>query len=160
MTKKRNGNTRRKAPRIEPLENLLKTGASETYGRLCWSLANRDTERHRAGDVIKLGGWEKTGNGRKFRLTEESVENLGRCLGMRTCGEASEMFTETGQVEPWGECPDGHQEAALQYLRYGIMPTKPCPECGEIPTFDGLAMSLNFQSNEPVKGMVTSRQVV
>ena len=153
MTKKRNGNTRRKAPRIEPLENLLKTGASETYGRLCWSLANRDSERHRAGDVIKLGGWEKTGNGRKFRLTEESVENLGRCLGMRTCGEASEMFTETGQIEPWGECPDGHQEAALQYLRYGIMPTKPCPECGEIPTFDGLAMSLNFQSNEPVKGI-------
>ena len=72
---------------------------------------------------------------------------------MRTCGEASELFTETKQVEPWGECPVGHQEAALDYMRYGIMPTKPCPECGEIPTFHAPAMSLDFRSTEPVKGI-------
>ncbi len=152
MTKKRKIKRRANAPRVKPLEQLLKTADPETYGRVCWYLANRDIERHAAGDVIKLGVWEKAGVERKFRLTEESIENIGRCLGMRTCGEASGIFMETRQVEPRGECPAGHQEAALQYLTYGIIPTKPCPECGEIPTFDGMHMSLNFQSNEPVKG--------
>jgi len=153
MTKKRKTKRRARAPRVEPLEQLLKTGDPETYGRVCWSLANRDTERPRAEDVIKLGVWEKAGVERKFRLTEESIENIVRCLGMRTCGEASESFMEARQIEPRGECPNGHQEAALQYLTYGIMPTKPCPECGEIPSFDGLVMSLDFQSNELVKGI-------
>ena len=155
MTKKRRPNRRERTPRVEPLEKLLNTGESETYGQLCWSLANRSTERHSAGDAIKLDGWDENGKGfeRKFRLTEESIENIQRCLGMRTCGEASELFTETKQVEPWGECPVGHQEAALDYMRYGIMPTKPCPECGEIPTFHAPAMSLDFRSTEPVKGI-------
>ena len=153
MTKKRKAKKRARVPSAEPLEQLLKTGDPETYGRVCWSLANRDTERRQAGDVITLSAWEKVGAERKFRLTEESIENIGRCLGMRTCGEASAIFTETRQVEPWSECPGGHQEAAFQYLTYGIVPTKPCPECGEIPRFEGLAMSLDFHRNGPVKGI-------
>ena len=153
MAKQRKFRKRARAPSVDPLEQLLQTEDPEAYGRVCWYLANRDTERHRAGDVIKLGEWEKTGVERKFRLTEESVENIGRCLGMRTCEEASEIFMETRQVEPRGECPTGHQEAALQYLTYGIMPTKPCPECGEMPKFGDVCMSLGFGSNEPVKGI-------
>ena len=153
MTKQRKTKKRARTPSVEPLEQLLKTADPETYGRVCWYLANRDIERHRAGDLIQLGVWEKSGVERKFRLTEESIENIGRCLGMQNCGEASEIFIETRQVEPRRECPGGHQEAALQYLTYGIMPTKPCPECGEIPMFGGLAMSLGFQSNEPAKGI-------
>ena len=139
------------------LEHLLEVGDSVTYGQLCWSLGNRDTIRHQAGDEITLGGWE--GSGRpmetKFRLTEESIENINRCLGMRTCGEASALFTPPPpeEVEPRGECPHGHQQAAWDYMMYGIRPTKPCPECGEIPTFDGGAMSLDFRSREPVKGV-------
>ena len=153
MTKKRKTKRKARSQRIEPLEQLLKTGDPEAYGRVCWSLANRDTERRQAGDVITLSAWEKAGAERKFRLTEESMENMGRCRGMRTCGEASEIFMGSTQVEPTGECPGGHQEAAFQYMTYGIVPTKPCPECGEIPAFGGLAMSLDFRSNGLVKGV-------
>ena len=154
MAKKRKTKKRVRAPRVEPLEQFLKTGDPETYARACWFLANRDTERHGAGDVIKRGVWEGTGRSseRKYRLTEESIENINRCLGMRTSEKASGIFMESNKVEPWGECPGGHQEAALQYLTDGIVPTKPCPECGQIPRFDGLAMSLNFKSTEPIKG--------
>lgn len=151
--KKRKIKKRASAPRVKPLEQLLKTAEPETYGRVCWYLANRAIERHAAGDVIELDVWEKASVERKFRLTEESIENIGRCLGMRTCEEASRIFMETIHVEPRGECPVGHQEAALEYLMYGIMPTKPCPECGEIPKFGDVCMSLGFGSNEPVKGV-------
>ena len=111
-------NKRGRAARVEPLEQLLKSGDAETYGRVCWSLANRGTERHRAGDVIRLGVCEGAGRSpeREFRLTEESIENLGRCLGMRTCEEASDIFVATRQIEPWGEWSGGHREAALEYL--------------------------------------------
>ena len=61
MTKKRRPNRRERTPRVEPLEKLLNAGESETYGQLCWSLANRSTERHSAGDAIKLDGWDENG---------------------------------------------------------------------------------------------------
>ena len=133
----------------------MKTGHPETYGQVCWSLANRDTEMHQVGDVIRLEGWDDIGKRmeRKFRLTEQSMENVHQCLGLRTCVEASQLFAEARPAEPWGECPNGHQEAAFQYLTYGIIPTKPCPQCGEIPTFHGVAMSLNLLTNGGVKGI-------
>ena len=139
-----------------PLEHLLEVGDSVTYGQLCWSLGNRDTIRYQAGDEITLGGWE--GSGRpletSFQLTEETIENINRCLGMRSCGEASALFTPPPEeVEPREECPHGHKQAAWEYMMYGIRPTKPCPECGEIPAFYGGAMSLDFRSREPVKGV-------
>ena len=153
MTKQRKSKKRARARSAETLEQHLKTEDPETYGLICWYLANRDTERHRAGDVINLGVWEKAGVERKYRLTEESIENIDGCLGMRTCGEASELFAETRLVERRGECPSGHQDAALEYLTYGIMPTKPCPECGEIPKFGDVCMNLSFGSNEPIQGI-------
>ena len=152
--KKRNRKTRTTKPRS--LEHILTTQSPESYGQLCWSLANRDTSRHRAGNVIKLGGWDESGNPRetKFKLTEESIKNINRCLGMRTCGEASALFTPPPkEVEPEGECPNGHQQAAWNYMMYGIHPTKPCEICGEITQFSGAAMSLDFRSKEPVKGI-------
>ena len=154
MTRKKQGNKKIRTPRIRSLEHLLKAGKPETYGQLCWSLANRDTKRRQSGEVVKLAGCERTGRWteQRFRLTEESIANINRCLGVRTCGEASVLFTEIEEVDPPGECPSGHQEAAFQYMMYGIMPTKPCKECGEIPTFQGLARSLDFESNGLVKG--------
>ena len=153
MTKRRKSKKRARVRSVETLEQLLKTEGPETYGLVCWYLANRGTERHRAGDVINLGAWEKASVERKFRLTEKSIDNIDRCLGMQTYEEASSLFMETRPIEPRGECPTGHQDAALDYLLYGIRPTKPCPECGEIPKFGDVYTNLGFGSNEPVKGI-------
>ena len=54
MTKKKRSKKRSSARSVEALEQLLKTEDAETYGRVCWYLANRGTERYRAGDVINL----------------------------------------------------------------------------------------------------------
>ena len=154
MTQKSKPNDGPRPSEAEPLERLLKSEDPEAYGRLCWYLANRATVIHWVGDVIEVEESEPGDNrvGRQLRLTEESIHNIDRCLGMRTCGEASELFIEAESVEPTDECPNGHQSAAVQYLTYGIVPTKPCPECGEIPTFEGLTMSLDFRSSDAVKG--------
>ena len=156
MHKKRKNTKKARVPKRKTLEQFLKAGNPERYGQLCWSLANRDTTRHKTGDSIKLEDWEREGRfvERTLRLTEESIENINRCLGMRTCGEAATLFIPSPEeVEPRGECPNGHQQAARDYMMYGIRPTKPCPECGEIPIFGRSAMSLDFRSNEPVKGI-------
>ena len=65
--------------------------------------------------MIKLDVCERTGRSseKNYRLTEHSIENIARCLGIRTSEQASELFMESKQVEPSGECPTGHQEAAL-----------------------------------------------
>ena len=93
----------------------------------------------------------------KFRLTHKSVESIERCLGMRTCGGAVALFAEVRKAErpgePLGDCPHGHQEAALAFMMYGILPTEPCPECGDIPTFGNAGMSLDFHADGPVKGV-------
>ena len=89
----------------------------------------------------------------KFRLTRTSIENVQRCLGMRTCEEAVALFTGEREAESWEECPLGHKEAALAYMMYGVEPCDPCPICGEIPTFSNPFMSLNFHPDEPVKGV-------
>ncbi len=74
-------------------------------------------------------------------------------MGMKTCGEAIALFVEEKEAEPWGECLDGHREAALAFMMYGIRPTHPCPDCGEIPKFGSTAMSLDFHPDGPVKGV-------
>ena len=100
------------------------------------------------------GGAEAGGHANgKFRLTRKSIENIEQCLGMKTCGEAVALFAQEKEAEPWGECPLGHQEAALAFMMYGIRPTEPCPECGEIPKFGSTAMSPGFYSDGPVKGV-------
>lgn len=70
---------------------------------------------------------------------------------MSTCEEAVALFAEHKGRGPWGECPQGHQEAAFEYMMYGVRPSEPCPRCGEIPEFSSPSMSLNFYSEEPVK---------
>ena len=133
--------------KTKPLESILKTEGPETYGQLCWSIGNRATERCEAGKIIKLGN-------SKFRLTQESIKNINQCLGMRTCGEAAALLSPPPkELEPQGECPNGHQQDALNHMMYGIQPTKPCPECGEIPTFTNRAMNLDFKSKNPIKGV-------
>ena len=137
------------------LEVLLRSGETALYGQVCWSIANRGTERLTAGDSITLEGADAAGADtiKAFRLTRESIENVERCLGMRTCGEAVALFAEHAESEPRGECPHGHPDAALEYMMHGIEPTEPCPHCGEIPRFSDPAMSLNFYSDEPVKAV-------
>ena len=155
MAKKKKRREKARAPQTPPLEELLRTGEAALYGQVCWSIANRGTDRPRPGEVITLNGGTGAGghaNG-KFRLTRRSIENIEQCMGMRTCGEATALFVEEREAEPWGECPLGHQEAALAFMMYGIRPTKPCPECGEIPKFGSTAMSPGFYSDGPVKGV-------
>ena len=78
-------------------------------------------------------------------------------MGMRTCGEAMGLFAERTEEQssgvPLGDCPHGHQEAAFAYMMYGIEPTEPCPNCGEVPTFGSMAMSPDFYQDGPVKGV-------
>ena len=146
-------------PKIRPLEDLLRNREATLYGQVCWSIANRGTEPPWSGAVITLEGEEekRSQTSRAFRLTRKSVENIERCLVLSTCGEAVELFDGKGEEKrsdaPLGNCPHGHQEAAFAYMMYGIEPTEPCSECGEVPTFGNLAMSPSFYSDGPVKGV-------
>ena len=111
------------------------------------------------GEIVTLeGGYEaEDPTSRRFRLTRKSIENVERCLGLTTCGEAVGLFAGDAEDEPsrapFGECPHGHQDAAFAYMMYGIEPTEPCPECGEIPTFGSMAMSPDFYADGTVKGV-------
>ena len=155
MAKKKERREKARTPQTQTLEELLRAGEAALYGQVCWSIANRGTDRPRPGEVITLDGGAEVGGhaNEKFRLTRRSIENIEQCMGMRTCGEAIALFVEEREAEPWGECPLGHQEAALAFMMYGIRPTEPCPECGEIPKFGSTAMSPSFYSGGPVKGV-------
>ena len=155
MARKRKRKQKPQAQQIRTLEKLLRDGKAVLYGQVCWSIANRGTERPRVGEVITLEGGEDDGDhtNETFRLTHKSIENVERCLGMRTCGEAVALFAEQTKAEPSGECPTGHQDAAFEYMMYGIQPTEPCPRCGEVPSFSHPAMSLDFYSDGAVKGV-------
>ena len=158
MAKKKRKQKARRS-QVRPLEDLLRGREAGLYGQVCWSIANRGTEPPRSGEVVTLEGGHEKGSqpSRAFRLTRKSVENIDRCLALRTCGEAMDLFVERTQAQPSenpsGECPHGHQEAAFAYMMYGIEPTEPCPDCGEIPTFGNVAMSPGFYSDGPVKGV-------
>ena len=141
------------------MENLLRNGETTLYGQVCWSIANRGTEPPRSGEVITLEGGKENGGqtSRAFRLTRKSVENVERCLALRTCGEAVELFADRVEPDlsgaPLGDCLHGHQEAAFAYMMYGIEPTEPCSDCGEIPTFGSMSMSPDFYPDGPMKGV-------
>lgn len=158
MAKKKLGQKQR-VSQHHPLEDLLRAREAGLYGQVCWSIANRGTEPPRVGEVIALEGEDANGGqvSRPFRLTRKSLANIERCLGLRTCGEAMDLFTERTEeqtsVAPSGECLHGHQEAAFAYMMYGIEPIEPCPDCGEIPTFGSMAMTPEFYSDGPVKGV-------
>ena len=157
--KKKKRRQKSRQPQTRPFENLLRIGETTLYGQVCWSIANRGTEPPRSGEVITLEGGEGSGGqtSRAFRLTRKSVENIEPCLVLRTCGEAVELFAYRVEPDPSGapldDCPHGHQEAAFAYMMYGIEPTEPCPECGEIPTFGSMSMSPDFYPDDPVKGV-------
>lgn len=156
MAEKRNSQKRRQ-PQTRPLEDLLDAGQKTLYGQVCWSIANRGTARPKKNQLVDLGGVDRElfGEAVKWRLTDTSVENVERCIGLRTCGEAVALFEEADQKEPAssGECPLGHGEQAIAYMLYGQEPTEPCPRCGEIPKFSDAGMSLNFEQDGPVKGV-------
>ena len=155
MANKKKRKQKLRTPQTQPLENLLKAGEAVLYGQVCWSIANRGTDRPRQGEAMTLGGGGEAGghaNG-KFRLTRKSIENIEQCLGMKTCGEAIALFAEEKEAEPWGECAHGHQEAAFAFMMYGIQPIEPCPDCGEISKFGNAAMSLDFHPGGPVKAV-------
>ena len=140
---------------VPSLEDLLRTGETALYGQVCWSLANRGTERPAAGEVITLEGGDDAGDPttKTFRLTPDSIEHIEGCLGIRSCEEAMASIAKHKKIGPWGECPQGHPEEASEYMMYGTEPSEPCPHCGEIPEFSDPSMSLNFYSDEPVKGV-------
>ena len=55
---------KQREPRTPPLENLLRNGEAALYGQVCWSIANRGTERPRPGEVISLEGEDEAGGHR------------------------------------------------------------------------------------------------
>lgn len=155
MTRKSKREQNPRTQQFPTLEELLRIGETVLYGQVCWSIANRGTERPTIGDIITLEGGESDDGhtNETFRLTRKSIDNVERCLGMITCGEAVALFAEQKSVEPSGECPNGHQDAAFEYMMYGIQPTEPCPRCGKVPRFSSPAMSLDFYSDGAVKGV-------
>ena len=96
MAKKKKRREKARVPQTPPLEELLRTGEAVPYGQVCWSIANRGTDRARPGEVITLDGDDEAGSHAKgkFRLTRKSIKNIERCLGMRTCGEAVALFAQ------------------------------------------------------------------
>ena len=155
MARKSKRSRERNSRPVSELEELLRTGDAVLYGQVCWSISNRGTERPTAGDVITLEGVDEAGDhtAKAFRLTRETVDNVERCLGMKTCGEAVALFAARKEGAPQGECPQGHLDAVLEYMMHGIEPTDPCPDCGEIPRFSDPAMSLNFYADGPVRAV-------
>ena len=159
MTRKKKRGRKSRQPHSRPLEDLLRNGEAALYGQVCWSIANRGTEPPRPGEVIALEAEDESGGQarRAFRLTRKSIENVERCLGMRTCGEAVDLFAEKREERspgaPLGECLHGHQEAAFAYMFHGVRPIEPCPECGEIPEFGNTWMSPDLHPDGPVKGV-------
>ena len=158
MAKKKKRRQKPGAPQPPPLEDLLGAGEAVLYGQVCWSIANRGTEPPKAGEVIALEGGYEEGSltSRVFRLTRKSIENVERCMGMRTCREAVSLFAEEREEQPSdapsGECPHGHLEAAFKFMMDGIRPTDPCALCGEIPEFGNTWMSPGIYSDGPVQG--------
>ncbi len=147
---------RKQKAQTQDLEELLTIGEVPLYGQVCWSIANNGTEVSEVGDIIAIEGWDDYGDSatRAFQLTSVSIENIERCMGMRTCGEAQALFAEPRMASPpQGECPNGHPEAALDNMMYGIRPTEPCPRCGEIPEFSNTSMSPELYSEGPVRGV-------
>ena len=155
MGKKRRRKQKPSATQAQTLEKLLRNGEAVLYGQVCWSIANRGTDIPGPGDVITLERGDEEGGHRtkEFRLTRKSIENVERCLGMRTCGEAVDLFAEREEMDATGECPNGHQEAAFAFMMHGIRPTEPCPQCGEIPEFGNTTMSPDLYTDGPVKGV-------
>ena len=155
MAKKRQQKKKTRQPKVRSMEHLLKTGEEDIYGQICWSLGNRGTSIPRAGRVITLAGRQSNGEPaeRRVRLTEQSIEAINQCLGMRTCGEAVSLFRKEPHTPLGPECPGGHSQIALDYMMYGIIPREPCPDCGHIPTFQGLAMSLGMKPGGKAKGI-------
>ena len=62
MAKKSDRSRDRQSRSVPNLEELLVAGDAVLYGQICWSLANRATERPTAGDIITLEGGDEAGN--------------------------------------------------------------------------------------------------
>jgi len=61
MAKKKRRKQKQVNPQTPPLEALLRSGEAVLYGQVCWSIANRDTELPRTGEVIILERGMKMG---------------------------------------------------------------------------------------------------
>ena len=149
------GHRNAKAEEVRLLEELLESGDSSLYGQICWSLSNQSSVIPEPGHVIAVPtvNTDDQEASESFRLTDASIDNIRRCFGIKTCGEAVDLFTEKQKVQPWGECLNGHQEAAFQFLMYGIEPSERCADCGEVPNFTGVFMSPDIYKDGPVKGV-------
>lgn len=63
------------------------------------------------------------------------------------------MFSDQKESNIPEGCLHSHQKAAFEFIMNGIQPTEPCPQCGETLKFGNTMMSLNFNSDEPVKAV-------
>ena len=85
MVKNRRRKQKQRNQQTSPLEALLRSDESVLYGQVCWSIANRDTELPRTGEVIVLErGYEDGGHaGMSFHLTHKSIENVRTVPGIK-----------------------------------------------------------------------------
>ena len=149
------GTRNRQSTDAKPLEELLEKEEFVLYGQTCWSLAEESAGIRTPGDIISFPYVNEEGEEveERFRLTQESVENISLCYDLMTRGVAERFSTEEEGGEPLGPCPHGHQEAAFQFTMSGVKPEEPCPDCGEIPDFLGTSMTPSAYSDGSVKGV-------
>ena len=117
----------RQSTDAKPLEELLEQEEFVLYGQTCWSLAEESAGIRTHGDIISFPYVNEEGEEveERFRLTQESVENISLCYDLMTRGVAERFSTEEEGGEPLGPCPHGHQEAAFQFMMSGVKPEEP-----------------------------------
>ena len=139
---------------VRDLEELLKEGNLDEYGRVCWTLANETELTPKAGDVITdFGSCEEHGSHEyPFRLTLRSMMTITQCVGMETCGEAIRLVASKLPPEQLPCYEHGHHEQFRDLILHGIQ-FHECIYCGEIPNSIGAAKSIGWPSEIPAKGI-------
>ena len=139
---------------VRDLEELLREGNIDDYSETCWSLANRMEEPPGVGQVITLSRpcEEHGSHDYGFRLTLRSMMTISQCTGMETCGEAIRLVASKLLPEELPCYEHGHQEQFRDLMLYGTE-LHECIYCGEIPNSMGVAKSIGWPGEAPVKGI-------
>ena len=84
----------RQSADVKPLEELLKKEEFVLYGQTCWSLAEESAGIRTPGDIISFPYVNEEGEDveERFRLTQESVENISFCYDLMTRGRSRALL--------------------------------------------------------------------
>ena len=78
MARKSKRSRERNSRPVSDLEELLNAGDAVLYGQVCWSIANRGTERPTAGDVITLEGVNEAADHTANAFRRQTQTRAGR----------------------------------------------------------------------------------